>query len=68
MAYSTQEGYYTVGDLGAGEEGFFAKYKWYIVAAAALAAAGAGYYYMKKQKAASIYGLDDVNDTGCGCE
>ena len=65
MSYNTQEGYYTVGDLGADEEGFITKYKYYLIAAAVAAAAGAAYYYNKKSKAGSMYGLDD---TGCGCD
>jgi len=71
MAYSTEEGYYTVGDLGAADESFITKYRWYLVGAAVLAAAGAGYYYMKKKGGAGVYGMDgvdDLGDTGCGCE
>jgi hypothetical protein len=65
MAYTSQEGYYTVGDLGADAEPFVQKYKWYLAAAAVLAAAGAGYYYYNKKAAGSMYGLDDISDCGC---
>lgn len=68
MAYSVQEGYYTVGDLGTADEAWYMKYKWYLVGAAVLAAAGVGYYLMKKRSAETMYGLDDVDDIGnCGC-
>ena len=67
MAYSTEEGYYTVGDLGATDEAWYQKYRWYLVGAAVLVAAGAGYYVMKKRREESLYGLD-ATDTGCGCE
>lgn len=66
MSYNTQEGYYTVGELGEGES-FVTKYKWYLVAAAVAAAAGGFYYYKKNKLAKSMYGLG-LDDVGCGCE
>ena len=61
MSYGTQEGYYTVGELG--DEGIVAKiaeYKWYLLGVALLAG---GVYYWRKRSAAATDGLND-----CGCD